>query len=164
MKVVISEELLSQGEFDSRWNDGPFLALKLLPAKAKGKRFEQIASEIFKAMGLTVNKPTNTDHDRVVDGIKCEIKGSTVTKGSDDCFSFLQIRPAQDYEALVLVTFWFDGTVKIFKLLKSDVMTLVENGTLKKQHGGNRAESGTYCYNGNLTPFENFHWQTVQVG
>jgi len=156
--IVLNSSLLSGAEIDPRWSNGPFLGIKLMPAKAKGKRFEEIAQSIFEMIGLTVTKPTNSDHDRIVDGKKFEIKGSTITKGSEDCFSFLQIRPAQDYQFLILETFWFDGTIQYYKIPKTEINLLIEKGVFKKQHGGNKAESGTFCYVGNLSPFSEYFW------
>jgi hypothetical protein len=161
--MKLSSELLAGAEIDPRWTNGPFLGIKLMPAKAKGKRFEQIAQAVFIAYGHTVTKPQNSDHDRIVNGEKFEMKGSTITKNTDDVFSFLQIRPAQDYDALILQTFWFDGTIKYYKIPKSDIQMLISNKTFKKQHGGNKAESGTFCYNGNMKPFENYFWFSVQI-
>jgi hypothetical protein len=139
------------------------MAIKLMPAKAKGKRFEQIAEAIFRQRDLTVDKPTNTDHDRIVNGDKYEIKGSTITKDSDETFSFLQVRPAQDYDFLILETFWFDGTIKFHKIPKASVYALVSSRVFKPQHGGNNGNSGTFCYNGNLDIFAEFFWFETKV-
>jgi hypothetical protein len=161
--VRLSPELLSGSDIDPRWSTGPFALLKLMPAKAKGKRFEQIAESVFLASGHKVEKAVNSDHDRIVNGKKYEIKGSTITKGTDDTFSFLQIRPAQDYDFLIFETFWFDGTMKFFKIDKETVHKLVQNKIFKPQHGGNIGNSGTFCYNGNLDPFDDFFWFSVKV-
>lgn len=161
--MLIPNELLNECSVDERWMSGPFFNLKALSAKTKGKRFEQIAHYIFEQKGFTVEKPSNTDHDRIVSGQKIEIKGSTITKNSDDCFSFLQIRPDQDYDFLVLQTFWFDGTIKFYKISKKTVINMIKNGVFKKQHGGNKAESRTFCYNGNTIPFEKNFWFEVKI-
>lgn len=163
MNITLPSELLAGSDVDPRWADGPFLGIKLMPAKAKGKRFEQIAQAVFKSRGHTIEKPQNSDHDRIVDGQKFEIKGSTITKNTDDVFSFLQIRPSQDYDVLILETFWFDGTVKYYRMPKDHIQTFIDNKVFKKQHGGNKAESGTYCYNGNMAPFESYFWFSVVV-
>ena len=161
--VVLSESLLAGVEVDPRWATGPFMGLKLMPAKAKGKRFEQIAQAVLESRGHRVERPLTSDHDRLVDSEKYEIKGSTITKGSDSSFSFLQIRPAQDYEYLLLETFWFDGTIKYYRIPKSDVVAFIELGVFKPQHGGNSGHSGTFCYNGELTPFSDHYWFTVKI-
>lgn len=161
--MKLPNSFLCESDVDVRWAKGPFYNLKMLSAKTKGKRFEQIAEFVFVSKGMAVKKPTNTDHDRIVNDEKIEVKGSTITKASDDCFSFLQIRPDQDYDFLALETFWFDGTIKFYKVAKSDVMTLIEDGVFKKQHGGNKAESRTFCYNGDMKPFEKYFWFEVKV-
>jgi hypothetical protein len=161
--VLLSPGLLAGCDIDPRWSTGPFGLLKLMPAKAKGKRFEQIAQDIFERRGMKVDRPTNSDHDRIVDGATCEIKGSTITKDSDDTFSFLQIRPQQDYEYLILETFWFDGTVKFHRIPKVHVHALVGDRTFKPQHGGNNGNSGTYCYNGPVSAFDQWYWFEVVV-
>lgn len=161
--MKLDSSLLDGVEIDSRWSDGPFLGIKLMPAKAKGKRFEELAHYVLEKLGHKVIRAINTDHDRIIDGLKTEIKGSTITKGSDDCFSFLQVRPAQDYDCLLLETLWFDGTVKFHRIPKQDLVAMISNGIFKKQHGGNRAESGTYCYNGNLKPFEPYLLTEVKI-
>lgn len=161
--ISLAKDLLIGAEIDTRWFKGPFAQLKLLPAKAKGKRFEQIATAIFEQKQMKVEKPVNTDHDRIVDGVKVEIKGSTITKDSDGNFSFLQIRPAQDYDFLVLETFWFDGTIKFHKISKQAIMELIEKRVFVPQHGGTKGKSGTFCYNGNLDRFEDYFWFEVKV-
>lgn len=112
---------------------------------------------------MKVEKATSPEYDRVVDNQKMEIKGSTITKYSDDRFSFLQIRPDQDYDLLVLETFWFDGTVKFYKVDKQSIDMLIRNNVFKKQHGGNKAESRTFCYNGTMEPFEKWFWFEVKI-
>lgn len=164
-KPVISlpGPLLGSNAIDPRWNNSPFFHLKTLAPRGKGSRFEKIAEAVFLHRGLDVKKATHTDHDRIVDGAKFEIKGSTITFGSDDCFSFLQIRPAQDYDYLVLETFWFDGTLKFHRIPKSDIAGLIASGVFVPQHGGKAGRSGTFIYNGPLTPFESYFWFEVQI-
>jgi hypothetical protein len=156
-------ELLAKHDIDPRWLAGPFANLKALPAKGKGKRFEQIAQAILENRGHIVSRAINKDHDRIVDGCKSEIKGSTITKGSDDCFSFLQIRPSQDYEHMILETFWFDGKIKFYRMDKASVLALVAQKVFVPQHGGKVGNSGTFSYNGNLDPFLPYFWFEVQV-
>ena len=161
--LILDPSLLTGSEIDPRWSTGPFTGLKLMPAKAKGKRFEEIAATVFESRGMTVARPRNSDHDRIVDGATYEIKGSTITKDSDDTFSFLQIRPQQDYEFLVLETFWFDGTIKFHRIPKDIVHALVASRVFKPQHGGNLGNSGTYCYNGPVSAFDQWFWFEVKV-
>lgn len=161
--VTIAADLLESSDIDPRWARGPFFSLKQLPPKGKGKRFELIAESVFTQQGMDVRPPLSTDHDRIVDGLKIEIKGSTVTKGSDDCFSFLQIRPAQDYDFLVLEAFYFFGLIEYYRIPKQDIAELIQSKIFKSQHGGNEGNSGTFIYNGPMTPFAKYFWFKVKV-
>ena len=77
---LIDQSLLAEGERDPRYENSPFRALKNLHAKQKGKRCEQITEHVLTKVGFTVEKPQNTDHDRIIDSHKVEIKGSTLNK------------------------------------------------------------------------------------
>lgn len=144
---LIDTELLTEDIIDPRWESSPYYKLKLMKAKQAGSRYEKIAKNILEKLGHNVEKPTSTDHDCIVDGKKMELKGSMVNKGTDDRFSFLQIRPAQDYEVIGFLCIYFDR-VEFHTMTKDEVLAKIEQGVFGKQHGGNKANSGTYCYNG----------------
>lgn len=174
--LPVSKKTLTAKAEDPRWAKGPFYDIKYkMGPKIKGAVFERITSQILRALGVkvtgsTTNTKTNrksSDYDRIIDGSKYEIKGScasTTAKEPDiGQYTFLQIRPAQEYDALLLVTFWHDGTVSMYSIPKEDVKQFVKAGVFKKQHGGNTAESGTYSYNGTIAPFEQYHVLTRKV-
>jgi hypothetical protein len=163
IEVVVPSYLLAPEPVDLRWKRGPFNDLKALPPKAKGKRFERIVDFICRHAGYKVNGANDTDFDRRIGDKRTEIKGSTVTRGTDDWFSFLQIRPGQDYDQLVLAAFWFDGRVSLFRVPKVEIVGLINSEVLRPQHGGNRGGRDTYCYNGNLEPFKRFAWFDARV-
>lgn len=159
---VLNDSLLPKPQIDHRWQNSPLLSLKMLLPKQKGKQFELITQEILRQMGEKVSGRTNSEHDCHINGESCELKGSTTTMGKDDVYSFLQIRPDQDYQNLVLTTFCFDGTISIFRIPKDDVLTLIQDGVFKKQHGGNKANSRTFSYNGTTKRFEKYLWHRGQ--
>ena len=144
---LIDPTLLIEEAEDQRYINSPFRHLKNLHAKQKGKRYEAITEQVLKKMGKSVGKPQNTDHDRIVDGKKVEIKGSSLNKNSDN-FSFLQIRPNQDYEVMYFSMFYPNEFV-IMSMDKETILKNIKNGVFKKQHGGNKADSGTFLYYGN---------------
>ena len=171
----ITSTLLQNEEIDSRWLSSPFLALKQLHAKQAGKRFEEITREVLSKAGHKIETNVDTDYDMIMNGKKCEIKGSTIISGHDDRFSFLQIRPEQVYDELVFSCFYFDR-IEIYKITKEEIKKYIAAGqdpknkgkrgrpkkgetkptlavTFKKQHGGNKGESGTYLYHGNPKRF-----------
>lgn len=156
----IPKELLAAIEIDPRWKDSLFAQLKLLPAKQKGMKFEQIASSILASRGYDIGKRGSSDYDFVMNGKKCELKGSTTTKGSEGSYSFLQIRPDQKYDSLILMTIHFSDTITFYEIPKADILKLIDAGVFKKQHGGNKAESRTFCYNGPVDRFEKYKFYT----
>lgn len=148
----IDTELLAEEPEDPRYADSPFRHLKKMHAKQKGKRYEKITECVLKKIGYKVSKPTSTDHDRIVDGIKVEIKGSTLVKDKN-FFSFLQIRPDQDYDVMYFSMFYPDRLV-IMAMNKVKINENISHRIFKEQHGGEGADSGTYCYYGNAESLE----------
>ena len=145
---MIDPMLLEPEDRDVRYDNSPFKNIKAMGAKQKGKYYELITENVMSQMGYSVSKPVNTDHDRIIDGVKTEIKGGTLNKGTE-VFSFLQIRPDQDYDELVF-TMCYPQKLVMMKMTKEQVMNHVASGVFKKQHGGNKGNSGTYCYYGNM--------------
>jgi hypothetical protein len=151
--------LLEAESEDSRYANSPFRHLKQMHAKQKGKRYEKITECVIRKLGHTVSKPTNTDHDRIIDGLKVEIKGSTLNKNTEH-FSFLQIRPSQDYDKMYFSMFYPDKLV-IVEMNKDKIIENIKLRNFKKQHGGNKADSGTYLYYGNLESLTNIGAKVV---
>jgi hypothetical protein len=149
---------LAPYEHDVRWDSSPFQHLVHCPPKVKGSRIETILKTLLK-----MSNSLSTDHDAVLEHDTIEIKGSLASKGSDNKFSFLQIRPDQSYTKLMLATFVFSGQVDVYLIPKQNVFDLIQDGTLRKQHGGNKADSGTYCYNGNMRPFREYHHKSFLI-
>lgn len=143
----IDPELLQEEPEDPRYMTSPFRKLKNLLPKQKGSRYEKITECILRGMGYEVERATNTEYDRRINGCQVEIKGSMLIKDSEK-FTFLQIRPDQDYEEIWFVML-YPFRVEIWKLNKSQVRTLCDAKVFQRQHGGQNADSGTYCYYGN---------------
>ena len=72
-----------------------------------------------------------------------------ITKGSDYCFSFLQIRPRQVYDRIVFLAIYFDR-IELYEMTKAEVVAAINEGIFKPQHGGKSGDSGTFCYNGTM--------------
>ena len=143
---IIDPKLLEPEDRDTRYDNSPFKHIKAMGAKQKGKYYELITENVLSQRGYLVEKPESTEHDRIINKVKTEIKGSTLNKNTDH-FSFLQIRPDQDYAELMFTMCYPDKLV-IMKMDKATVLKNVENGTFKKQHGGKKAESRTFLYYG----------------
>ena len=146
---LVDENLITADIMDPRWEDSPFFKLKCMKAKQAGSRYEKIVENIYTNAGVSVTPPSSTEYDRVIDGLDTEIKGSMITKGSDDKFSFLQIRPKQSYDQVLFLAIGFDR-IELYTMTKAEVLDAIEAGIFKPQHGGKKGNSGTYCYNGTM--------------
>src|SRR5210317_2202190 len=111
---IIDPVLLEEEPEDIRYINSPFRHLKKLPPKQKGMRYEQITEDVLKKLGYRVDKATTTDYDRLVDGLRVEMKGSCLGKNTDN-FSFLQIRPDQKYDS-VMFTMLYPDRICIMEL------------------------------------------------
>ena len=126
------------------WDGSPFEWLKGgLASRRKGVAFEELVSEWCVAKGLHVTKSPDSDADRIIDGLRAEIKGSTLWKGS--AYTFQQIRD-QNYDIVVCLGISpFDAHCWV--MLKDDIMALRDEGLISPQHGGSRG-SDTLWING----------------
>lgn len=147
MLHLIDSELLAPEIPDPRYIGTPFEHIKLMGPKVKGSRFEKITDCILKKLGHSVVAPNTTDFDRIINKKRTEIKGSLLDKGKKPKFSFLQIRPNQEYDQILFAMFYPDK-VDLVVMPKSLVVKHIENGVFKKQHAGKKGESGTYAYYG----------------
>ena len=146
MIELIDAEFLVEEKLDERYVDSPFKHLKPMHAKQKGSRFEKIVSGVLTKLGHTVRKAENSDHDRIINGVKVEIKGATLVK-KKNLFSFLQIRPDQDY-CLMMFAMFYPNDFVLMEMKKEQIVKNVELGIFKKQHEGKAGSSKTYYYYG----------------
>lgn len=144
---MISPELLVPGDLDQRYANSPFVYLKSLLPKPRGSRYEKITIEVMKKIGYDYKPRTSSDNDAIFNDVKYEIKGSMLNINSDN-FSFLQIRPDQDYDAVLFAMFYPQELV-LMQMSKQKVNENIANNIFKKQHGGNKGQSKTYMYYGN---------------
>jgi hypothetical protein len=144
----IPAELLAAELPDPRYIGSRFEHVKRISSpKKKGTVMEKIVAHLAKAMGRKVVKATSTVYDRMIDGLRTEIKGATLGKGKDQ-FSFLQIRPDQHYHQIYFVMF-HPNTISIMVMDKAAVLANINKKIFKKQHGGKKAKSRTFLYTGN---------------
>ena len=80
------------------WRSSPFGWIRRLNPRSKGKVFEQLVAGWCAAKGFDVIHAPNAQSDRVVAGLRTEIKGSMLREGGD--FRFQQIRD-QAYDIVI---------------------------------------------------------------
>lgn len=116
------------------WAYSPFGWIKALPSRTLGKVGEALMAKWCAAKGLDVTRSPDSDADRVISGLRAEIKTSTLWKRGT--YTFQQVRD-QDYSIVVCLGISpFD--VHCWVIPKADAMTLWQAGTIKTQHGGSR--------------------------
>lgn len=140
---LVSQELLEPSASTSFWADSPFFHLSIMHPKTKGSRFEVITKDLLSKLGHSVGPRTHVSHDMVVDSLTCEVKGSMLDAKKEQ-YSFLQIRPEDEYDILMLLCVRPQG-LRLLSLTKEQVLDGIDCGALRKQHGGKRGDGLTYC-------------------
>lgn len=148
MKILdqISPSLLKEEIIDERYINSPFINLKKISAKQLGSRYEKIVIEVMQKLGYNYNPRSSSDNDAIFNNKKYEIKGSMLNKNSNK-FSFLQIRPNQDYDKLLFALF-YPQKISLLCMSKKNILINIKNDVFKKQHGGLKGNSNTYMYYG----------------
>lgn len=82
------------------WIGSPFEKLVQLSSKAKGALGEDVVEGLMNNFGFQVDKPESSEHDRIINGHKVEIKMSTLWE--EGKLQFSQIRD-QDYEFIIFL-------------------------------------------------------------
>jgi hypothetical protein len=119
-----------------------------MSSRKKGKYFEMIVAEYFEKQGYSVTRSSNSDHDRIINGKKVEIKGS-ILWGEGTHFRWQQIRPSQDYDVICFVAIYPDR-IEFYGVTKESIRYNIEVQDEKgnwtyNQHGGKKVNSD-FCY------------------
>ena len=118
---------------NAQWNGSAFAWLKGgLASRRKGVAFEELVSEWCTEKGLEVRPSPDSAADRIIAGVRTEIKGSTLWKGG--VYRFQQIRD-QNYGILLCLGISpFDA--HCWAIPKAVVMRWWGDGIIRSQHGG----------------------------
>ena len=65
----------------SSWMNSPFLYIRLLAIRQKGKEGEKIVKNIMQDKGCKVSPPGTTEFDLLIDGRRAEVKMASVSNG-----------------------------------------------------------------------------------
>lgn len=129
--VQLEPEYVSDRELQL-WLNSPFYWIKSRPSRQIGKIGEDLVERWAIAAGFDVQRPTSSEHDRRINGLKVEIKFSTLWT-NDASFRFQQLRD-QDYDyAFLLGLAPFD--VHAWFIPKSE-LSYNRPPALVTQHGG----------------------------
>lgn len=83
---------------DESWKGSPFAWIKQRPSRQRGSIGEQLVSGFFADKGFDVGKSPDSEADRLIEGLRVEIKSSTLWKNGS--YRFQQLRD-QNYDVAV---------------------------------------------------------------
>jgi hypothetical protein len=135
---------------DDRWLGSANARIKPLPSTTKGKVGEDIAKRrLGDFIEADLIGPGTADCDALVDGLKVEIKMSTLwaptRKGSEGIFKFQQLRVFNDFDRCIFVAVHPNET-RIWWATRADLDEHVFSNDKLKQHGGKKESSGLYWF------------------
>lgn len=142
--AALDEQVLLQDEAeDLEWASSPFRSFyEVKNGKKRGTWGERYFKHLMAVGGVKVDRPSSTENDGVFNGRKLEIKTNSSTYTGDKLkVNWAQIRPDQDYEALVgqVIT---PHEVVYFYVPKEDLVKHIASGDINHHHGGAAAEGG----------------------
>ena len=150
MKTGVAQEI-QKNISEDQYKDSVFYGLKTLSSKAKGTQAEKLFIEFMESQGHQATKPSNSDHDCIINGHKVEIKTSFYWKNTEK-FTFQQIRPKQDYDFIVFIAIRpesCDFYICDKETSGRELEVQDENGLWTyNQHGGKTVNSGTFWIRG----------------
>ena len=114
------------------WKGSPFEWILSIPSRSKGAYGEKLVQELFRTNGFDVKRPkSGSDHDRVINGHRIEIKMSTLWAKNGQ-YTFQQIRD-QEYDYLICLGL-SPNEAHCWLIPKSEVYVGREG--VSHQHGG----------------------------
>ena len=114
------------------WNGSPFEWMIKCPSRQKGAIFESLVAGWCAAKGLDVARTGDSDADRVIEGLRIEMKGSTLWKAGR--YKFQQLRDQNHDAAICLGISPFDAHCWVIP--KKEIMRRWRRGDISSQHGG----------------------------
>lgn len=126
------------------WNGTILEGYYALNPASKGSKGEQAVEEILKQLGYTVQRRANAGHDRIVNGVKTEIKFALAVNRNESfqCI-FNHIGMSKDWDEIILCCINGDMEIRMVSFSK-------ENFPLElcsKQQGGRNSDNDDYMCN-----------------
>lgn len=123
------------------WEGTPLENYYALNPAAKGNKAEEIVSSILTSMGYDVKDRTDSGHDRIINGIKTEIKFATaVNRNTDWGCMYNHISFEKDWDQILLVC--VNGDCLIHGILYKKEKLPKE--LLAHQQGGKRSDNDDF--------------------
>lgn len=135
--IRIAENLCSEyANQDLAWIESPFAWMKLLPSRTVGKIGERLVASWFTAQNFDVSLSPNSDADRIINGLRVEIKLSTLWKPG--MYKFQQLRD-QAYDIVICLGI-SPYDVHCWVLSKKLILEKWKAGEIKSQHKGSKGQ------------------------
>lgn len=132
-------------ETNNPWVGTPLERYYSLDPKNKGSQGEKIASAILTYLGYNVQPPINTGHDRLINGVKTEIKFSAASKRNFNWqFTFNHIGFEKDWDNIIFVGINGDLNIHIVKYTKDNL----PKELLNHQQGGSKSNNDDFMSTG----------------
>lgn len=126
------------------WEDTPVAKYYLLNPAAKGSKGEEIVSAILTRCGFIIAPRTNPGHDRLINGVKTEIKfGLAVERNMNYGCIFNHIGMKKDWEQIIFVCVNGDGKIKATLYSKDNIPMEL----LQRQQGGDGGDNDDFMVN-----------------
>ena len=126
------------------WVGTPVEQYYALNPAAKGNKAEEIVSKVLTSMGYNVNARTNAGHDRIINGIKTEIKFALAANRNYDwgCI-FNHIGFEKDWQEILLICVNGDCEMRGVLFNKDNF----PYSLLNHQQGGNNSDNDDFMIN-----------------
>ena len=129
------------------WKNSPFEGYVYLNPRQKGNFGEMFVEKLLTIGGHTVEKRSNSGHDRIIDDIKTEIKFGLCNKGVNNCFLINHISKDKDWDRLIFCGINRTESDSIFIwFTKEDFCKLIKtnNDIFVHQQGGKKIKNDDY--------------------
>ena len=156
--VSIAENLRSEYKsYNSDWTESPFAWIKGLPSRTRGKIGEQLIEHWCTEQNFNVRPSPDSEADRIINGLRVEIKSSTLwTSG---IYKFQQLRD-QAYDVVICLGL-SPYDVHCWILSKKVIMEQWRSGGIGSQHGGHQGTDTAWL---EVKPNAPQAWLTPQDG
>ena len=122
--------------------------------KVKGTKGEEIVEELLKSINYEVKPRTSAGHDRIINGVKTEIKFSAATKRNNDYeFTFNHIGLNKDWDEIIFCGINGDLEIKMICFNRDTFPFELFNA----QQGGQKSNNDDYMCTGAKTALLMFH-------
>lgn len=128
-------------DFINKWKDTPLENYYCVSPKQKGAQGEKIAEAILQELGYNIKPRTSAGNDRLVDGVKTEIKFSAASDRNYNWnFTFNHIGFEKDWEDIIFVGVNGDLNIHIVRYKKNEL----PKDCLSRQQGGKSSNNDDF--------------------